>query len=95
MCLGSDFRVYNASYQEAKRAQEKYLEAYQKLEPQIKELDAEMKKTATWDHGRGDGRSANGQESATTGLEAKRQALDEAIAKAKANWRKLQDKVDR
>ncbi len=95
MCLGSDFRENNASYQKAKRAREAYLLAYQGLEPQIKELDAQMKETATWDHGRGDGRSANGQESATAGLEARRQALDKAIARAKANWRKVQDKVDR
>jgi hypothetical protein len=93
--LGSDFRENNASYQKAKRAREAYLLAYQGLEPQIKELDAQMKETATWDHGRGDGRSANGQESATAGLEARRQALDKAIARAKANWRKVQDKVDR
>lgn len=38
-----------------------YLLAYHGLEPQIKELDAEMEKTATWDHGRGDGRSADGR----------------------------------
>ena len=36
------------------------MQQYQSLEPQIKELDAEMKETATWDHGHGDGRSADG-----------------------------------
>jgi len=39
---------------------QQYSQTYQGLEPQIKELDAEMKHTATFDHGRGDGRSADG-----------------------------------
>jgi len=94
-CVASDFGEYNAPYQKAKREREAYLKTYQGLEPQIKELDAKMKETATWDHGRGDGRSADGQERATAGLEAKRLALDQAIAKAKSKWRASQDPVDR
>lgn len=39
-------------------------------------------------------RAGAGEESATADLEAKRKALDDTIAKAKARWREVQDKVD-
>ena len=139
------------------------MQQYRKLEPEIKELDEKMAATATWDHGHGDGRSADGacnfvgrqcvpvscgscfsapgragQQSAqkvwckrtlrgcrempcvslcairphnthtnirtyctyagskkeSLALEEKREALDAKIAKAKAEWRRVQDKVD-
>lgn len=81
--------------QEAKEAREKYMQTYEGLEPQIKELDDEMRSTATWDHGHGDGRSADGKDKEQADLEAKRKALDQEIADAKQAWRKVQDKVDR
>jgi hypothetical protein len=80
---------------EAKEAREAYLSTYEGLEPQVKELDAEMRRTATWDHGHGDGRSADGGDKEAAELEAKRKALDEQIANAKAAWREVQDKVDK
>ena len=80
---------------EAKQAREAYLQTYEGLEPEIKELDEEMRRTATWDHGHGDGRSADGEDKEQSALETKRKALDEQIAEAKAEWRKVQDKVDR
>eukprot|EP00277_Geminigera_cryophila_P009356 CAMPEP_0179405014 /NCGR_PEP_ID=MMETSP0799-20121207/32_1 /TAXON_ID=46947 /ORGANISM="Geminigera cryophila, Strain CCMP2564" /LENGTH=252 /DNA_ID=CAMNT_0021175777 /DNA_START=19 /DNA_END=776 /DNA_ORIENTATION=+ len=79
---------------EAKEKRQQYSQTYQGLEPQIKELDAEMKHTATFDHGRGDGRSADGDDTAPQELRSKRQALDAQIATAKADWRSVQDKVD-
>jgi len=108
--------------QEAKQARLAYQQTYAGLEPQIKELDEELKHFATWDHGHGDGRSADGasgaaacaaacvccptraaltgragagKERETAELEARRKALDEQIANAKAGWRQVQDKVDK
>ena len=136
------------------------MQQYKKLEPEIKELDKKMAATATWDHGHGDGRSADGacnsvrrqcvpvscgswfsapgragcskgvvqthfsrmqgesvcflvrhmsiqythkhthdytnagSQKESLALEEKREALDAKIAKAKAEWRRVQDKVD-
>merc|ERR1712216_365770 len=79
---------------EANQARLKYQEDLAELTPEIKELDEEIAETATWDHGHGDGRSADGSHKESQELKDKREALDAKIAEAKENWRKVQDKVD-